>query len=355
MPLKEKLRKLIPRHLVSRARAVAASASMAVAKVLSRSYFGASVYYLLFSSDFRREHRAVLLGKVAYWQRLGASLDSYVLLRRNTHRLEKGLIMRPRRDVFAQDYIEETVDCFAIAAQSPVVCPEELAWARDVLTKYFATVVHTQRIASSHSKFLDALGSYEAIQPSRIPYKHHRLPEPSVSFDALESLFTRRRSVRWFRDGKVPVEDIENAIRIASLAPSACNRQPFQFHIAMGQDAAKVAELPGGAAGFLHNIPCVIAVVGNLAAYPFEKDRHLIYIDGALASMQLMLALETLGLSTCAINWPDLLSRERKVQELLRISPSHHTVMLIAVGYADPEGEVPYSQKKTPATLMKLR
>ena len=60
----------------------------------------------------------------------------------------------------------------------------------------------------------------------------------------------------------------------------------------------------------------IVQVVGNLAAYPLERDRHLIYIDSALASMQLMLAAETLGLSTCPINWPDVDFAEQNIQQL---------------------------------------
>ena len=47
----------------------------------------------------------------------------------------------------------------------------------------------------------------------------------------------------------------------------------------------------------------IIVIVGELDAYEYDRDRHLIYIDGSLAAMTFMLALETLGLSSCPINW----------------------------------------------------
>jgi nitroreductase len=62
--------------------------------------------------------------------------------------------------------------------------------------------------------------------------------------------------------------------------------------------------------------------------------------------MQLMLAAETLGLSTCPINWPDVDAAERRIRELLEIPSYERVIMLIAIGYGDPEGGVPYSQKK---------
>ena len=36
-----------------------------------------------------------------------------------------------------------------------------------------------------------------------------------------------------------------------------------------------------------------------------DKDRNVPYIDVSLSTMQLCLALETQGLSTCIINWPE--------------------------------------------------
>ena len=98
----------------------------------------------------------------------------------------------------------------------------------------------------------------------------------------------------------------------------------------------------------------IIAVVGDLSSYPAERDRHVIYIDGSLVTMQLMLALETLGLSTCAINWPDVENREQKLDKLLNLNKYERTIMLLAVGYADPQGGIPFSQKKNSLDLVKV-
>ena len=107
-----------------------------------------------------------------------------------------------------------------------------------------------------------------------------------------------------------------------------------------------------GTKGFSQNVPCTIVVSADLACYPTERDRHLIYIDSALASMQLMLALETLGLSSCPINWPDIEPLERKMSKYLNLPLSIRPVMLMAVGYALEDGKIPFSQKKSPTQLI---
>ena len=75
--------------------------------------------------------------------------------------------------------------------------------------------------------------------------------------------------------------------------------------------AVKAARLAVETLCFADNIQCLIAIIGELDTYPLERNRLLIYIDGTHASMQLMLAFETLGLSSCAINWPDVEANER--------------------------------------------
>lgn len=65
----------------------------------------ASYYYAIFSADFAREQTAFLAGVKAYEESLNAPSGTSALIRRNVHRLEKGLLMRPRRIPFATDYI----------------------------------------------------------------------------------------------------------------------------------------------------------------------------------------------------------------------------------------------------------
>ena len=95
----------------------------------------------------------------------------------------------------------------------------------------------------------------------------------------------------------------------------------------------------------------MIAVVGNLDAYYSERDRHVIYIDGGLASMGLIYALEVQGIASCCINWPDIESRERKISKFLNLKKSQRVIMLVAYGYEANDSMVPYSQKRSISEL----
>ncbi|WP_244325647.1 nitroreductase family protein [Shewanella aestuarii] len=265
--------------------------------------------------------------------------------------------MQPRRAVFAEDFIIETVRCYAQCVSAEKVCNQELKWAGDVLNCYFSVVSHTTNIADAYQIFSQASGYCKSSDINKaalsIPYQYQQINQAQINTDSFTDLCLQRRAVRWFTQQLVQDSDINRAIEIASLAPSACNRQPFEFFVANDKTLApSIAKYAGGTAGFADNIPCVIVVVGDLSAYPEERDRHVIYIDGSLAAMQLMLALETMGLSSCPINWPDLDVPEQKMAKRLGLKSYERPIMLIAVGYAKPDGMIPFSQKK-PANVLR--
>jgi nitroreductase len=310
---------------------------------------GASFYYAFLSRAFDREHYAVLQGQLRYHDREVRTSQGRYLLRRNVHRLEKGLLMRPRRDVFAAEYILETVRAFEAAANGGVRAGSadelQLDWARDVLAEYFTMAGSHPEIDSARERFQSAC---EGDRGQRVPYRRDLTQSPSVDYSQLAELARRRRSVRWFLQKQITRSDLDRAVAIAAESPSACNRQPFEFRIVDDPDRVRqVAALPLGTPGYRENIPAIVVMVGQLDAFFDERDRHLIYLDGGLAAMSFILALESLGLSSCCINWPDVPDLEKRMASLLGLGPHQRVIMLIAVGYADPEGLVAYSGKRS--------
>jgi nitroreductase len=346
------LKKLLPRSVKVRILRLIYFAAQ-LQKLFKYNRWTASVYYTIVSNNFGREHKSVLSGKAAYYKNLKAIGVTSALLRRNIHRLEKGLIMQPRRGVFAEAFIVETVDIYERAVAQGTLDFEEQKWATDVLAKYFDVVNNTAVILHARKKFNNC-AQVDELEVKYIPYQHSNLPEIDITFNQLHSLFVKRRSVRWYQNKEVPIDLIDKAISLASLAPSACNRQPYKFYVTeTKQMATKIAKCAGGTPGWVDSIQCIIVIVGDLSAYPSERDRHAIYIDSSLAAMQLMLAFETLGLSTCSINWPDIEKAERKMDHLLSLKQFERPIMLLSVGFAAENGGIPFSQKKTSSQLIR--
>ena len=339
-------------YKTSKANQLISSGQSAGLKFASQVKPMASAYYSLLSRQFQREERAVLSGLAKYKADLKEDDANVFLMRRNVHRLEKGLTMRPRRSVFGRDYILETVNVYrkivAEPSRSMETTGDSLNWAFDVLTAYFRASAVDPVVDHAREVFRSCMppdGSC-AGGGRRVPYKRI-LDEHPVEYDQLKKLAIKRRSVRWFEQRTVPRDLLDKAFTVAGLSPSACNRQPFRFLVFDDPETvAEVASLPGGTSGFKHNIPVMVVVLGTLDAFYDEKDRHVPYIDVSLAAMSFALALETLGLGSCIFNWPDVERHEIRAEKVLGLKPYERPVFFMGVGYPEPEATVAYSQKR---------
>lgn len=318
-----------------------------LAKLGALNRITSTLYYIPSFLTFNREQYAVLRGRRAYYTNLKKVRDSRAELRRNIHRLEKALLMRPRREVFAKDYIGETVEFYdrAVSEVKDSVDKTELAWAHNVLSEYFKSISAQDKAVDKARALFETL-TYNPEEDGKVPYERGN-PKSPIEYDEFLKLSEQRRSVRWFLQKKVPRNLVDQALLAARQSPSACNRLPYEYKIFDDTKLVeKVAGLPFGSAGYRQNIPMIAVIVGKLDSYFSPRDRHGIYIDASLSAMSFMLALETLGLASSVINWPDFEPLERKMQKTLSLKTEERPVMLIAIGYADPKGKVAYSQKK---------
>lgn len=312
----------------------------------------AGLYYTLFSSEFDREHRAILAARARHVDDVYAGRGNLYMLRRNIHRIEKGLIMKPARPVFALAMIEETVrgfsDCLERLDAGDLRDTVSLQWSRQILQQYFDRVDAHPIVVRAHAGFVAALARHDdalADSQDRVPFKRTNGPGlPTI--EMLEAMALHRRSVRWFDDRTVPRPVLDRAVAVAGYSPTACNRQPFRFEIFDTPAAvARVGAIPKGTPGWLHQIPCFIVIIGKFDAFRFERDRHIPYIDGCLAAMSLIYALEVQGVSSCCVNFPDYADTERRMADALGLPAWERAVMCLAAGYPDLNERVPYSQK----------
>ncbi|WP_321389364.1 nitroreductase family protein [Emcibacter sp.] len=317
-----------------------------VAFLVHRSRFLSRVRYCLKPGGFGDEFYALQNGIVKYYTGLKLVKHTHALLRRNTHRLEKGLVMRPRRDVFAVDFINETVDLYRALLTSLDEPNEEIFWAHDVLNEYFSVVNIEDNVSvqAAYEKFRQhPVDKKDAIK--RAPFL--RKKGPTITYEQFLDLCRYRRSVRWFLQKPVPRTLLDQAFAAAALSPTACNRQSYSFRVLDDPELiAKASVIPGGAGGFNHNMPVYIVVTGKLRSYVKSYDRHAIYIDSSLAVMAFVFCLETLGLASCIINWGDHPKKNKRMSKLLNLEDDERVITTIAVGYPDPTGLVPFSTKK---------
>lgn len=186
------------------------------------------------------------------------------------------------------------------------------------------------------------------------------------------SIITGRRSVRKYDTSvKISKEEMTEILTEATLAPSSVNMQPWRFLvIESAEGKAKLAPIARFNQVQVETSAAVIAVFGDLnnfdyaeqiygtaverglmpqdvkenqltrlashfATLPADVNRETVMIDGALASMQLMLAARAHGYDTNPIGGFE----KDQIAEVFGMDKDRYIpVMLISIGKADGEG-----------------
>jgi nitroreductase len=316
-------------------------------KIASKNPFASSLYYLFISKEFYNEHYVMINGirkNLMHKNNIGN-------FRRNIHRLEKGLITKPPKPVFAQDYIINTVEVLHDLYNSDID-KNTINWAIGTLTEYFNIAPFTE-INLKAKKIFQSFSIKERQNMPKTFHVNNRI-NSQVTYTDFLALNKQRRSIRYFENISVPRELIEKAVVAALEAPSACNRQPFTFRVVDDPIMlSKVLQLPLGAKTFSNHIKMMVFVVGDQSNYFSERDKHLIYIDSSLVTMNFILALETLKLSSCIINWADIQESNSRLKEILALEDWEQCVLSIAVGYAALDCGIASSIKKNAQTIIK--
>lgn len=315
-------------------------------KALSQSKLFTALFFYLRGS-FYHEQKAILNGQAKYHQLEEERIDTEHQLIRNVHRVEKGLSMKDRRDIFAEGYIEQLVGDLIAAWKKDKNPDQQLYWSIDVLHEYFQVVEHTPTISEANDGFESFLDSIDYTPENRIPTPRHEIESDIVSYEDLKQLAEQRTSTRWFQQKEVPRELVDKALKVALESPSACNRQSYEFRLYDDPSLIdKITDLSIGVSGYQDNIPCLAVIVGKQRAYFHDRDKHVIYIDASLSAMAFQYALETLDLASCCINWPAIPQKDEEISNLLRLGDDEEVIMLMAIGYPDPDGMIPCSVKK---------
>ncbi len=296
--------------------------------------------------------------KAAYKYEKTASNGDFNLyiLRRNVHRIEKGLTMRPLRQEFALRFIEPTVRGFCnMAAQKGFDSASEYNWAADVLKAYFEqTSSLDARYLAANKYFSSFVAGYSSEATKEIPVSYESVDSEGY-LEILNKLCSQRKSVRWFESRSVEEDVIVKALECATLAPSSCNRQPYRYDVIFNKElAVEVANISAGTAGWSQNVNCIAVLIGDMSAFSNVANRHSIYVDGTLSVMPFVLSLEAQGLSTCIINWADISFREGEIRRVLGLKAYEKVVLSIAIGYAEKDVKVPFSKRKSVSEISRF-
>lgn len=151
--------------------------------------------------------------------------------------------------------------------------------------------------------------------------------------ELLEGLMTRR-SVRNFNYRPIDEETIEKMLRAAMQAPSARNRQPWQFYVITDRDVLRRIPEVHPFSAMTPNASLAVVVCGD-DSIQMHAERWA--LDCSAATLSLQLAAHALGLGAvwCGV-YPDE-DRQRELKNLLKLPQKIHPFSLVPIGYpADP-------------------
>ncbi|HOT95589.1 MAG TPA: nitroreductase family protein [bacterium] len=150
-----------------------------------------------------------------------------------------------------------------------------------------------------------------------------------------QQVIQSRYSVRAYKADPVESEKLERVLQAANLAPTACNRQPFQLFVleTRGREAelGRIYSRP-----WFVQAPLVLAIVALPdEAWSRRDGANYALVDAAIAFDHLILAATDLGLGTCWIAAFD----PQAARAVLQLPESAVPVAFTPLGYpADSPG-----------------
>ena len=136
-----------------------------------------------------------------------------------------------------------------------------------------------------------------------------------------------RRNVRSYRTAPVPPQDLDRIAEAGWRAPSASNRQHWEFIIVTDPDQLRALSTVWRGAGHIAGAAAAIALVA-----PVVDDDHTRLVDAfdlGQATYAMMIAAADLGIGTGHSSVGD----QALAREILGVPDDHDVAYLLGVGY----------------------
>ena len=136
-----------------------------------------------------------------------------------------------------------------------------------------------------------------------------------------------RRSIRKYQSGfKIPETDLKQILEAAMYAPSAMNKQPWEFFIATDTDLLSKIQTTHPHAPFLCDAGTAIVVCNNLE----REHSGMGIIDVSLAAQNILLTAYSLGYGAC---YCSVYPKGTKIfQNLLKLPEHIEPIGMIVIG-----------------------
>lgn len=173
----------------------------------------------------------------------------------------------------------------------------------------------------------------------------------------IEKLYLTRQSTRSYSNKPVTDEILTEICRLALLAPSARNSQPYKLYAVNGEKAKEFAPLvmPDGGNPWAAECPAFIAIeAGKGIECPDERGGKIyktefVEIDIGILASYITLAAENMGVQTCILGRRD----EAAIAAFLGLERARFP-LVVALGYKSDGYQLRKKQRRTLDESFKL-
>lgn len=266
----------------------------------------------------------------------------YIILM-HLNKIEKAISMPNRYEVFAQASINLIIE---IAKVENI--DQELSLAiYETFNKYKKAlniqIKENQEIIKIINEFLN---KNEVDEINVVNFKKEN------TFHYLDKLTKNRHSVRNYNQQEVSYILIEKAVKIANRLPTPCNRQAcFLLIIENKNVREKILNTQQGNKGF--SAPILAAIVVDKEAFTQEYESFAPYFHAGSFTAGLILGLESLGVSSCILNWHVNTEQDNEIKSLLNLTSKEITAFMF-IGYGEIGKNEAYSIKRNPQFLIEI-
>lgn len=248
------------------------------------------------------------------------------------HRLEKGMALPSPRHGFGRDVVLRLMR--TIGRYEHEFGPAEVTvFGRGALAAYrrFNEGAMAPDIEPALSQFLSCTpgdsgcGGVDALTTQTL------FPFDS---EAAQRFLQSRRSVRQFDGRSVSEELLRKAVRIAQQAPSVCNRQSARVFVSNEREKMdEILKFQNGNRGFGDRLGAVIVIASDMRAFTSLGERNQCWVDGGIFAMSMALALHSLHVGACMLNWSVEPGRDRALRRCLRIDDNYAIITMMGAGH----------------------
>ena len=142
-----------------------------------------------------------------------------------------------------------------------------------------------------------------------------------------------RHSIRHFSEIPVELEKVKDAIKLAQLTPSACNRQGWRTRIIADKSVLEnVLKNQNGNRGFGQEIDKLLLVTADLRYFNSDREVFQAYIDGGMYAMSLINSLHYECIGTIPLSGSLTEKQDANVRSILRLDDAEVITLFIGIG-----------------------